>query len=66
MIISDLYLSDEDVPYLESGMDEKVDRAQRWIQANQTEIGNRFFEDIVEDYLKIRPHDYRAFMFCLV
>lgn len=37
-------------------------KATRWIEANKTEIGTRPFEEVVDDYLNIRPDDFRAFM----
>ena len=39
-----------------------ISKATRWIEANKTEIGDRFFEVVAEDYVKIWPGEYRPFM----
>jgi hypothetical protein len=52
-------MSEEDMPYLEKGMANKVDKAQRWIQANRTPLSSRLLEDVMPEY----PGDPRALMF---
>ena len=65
MIIEELLASShpEDAQYLEAGMALKVKIARRWIESHEKEIGIRLYEDVINDYLKIRPKDDRAFMF---
>jgi hypothetical protein len=52
-------MSEEDMPYLEKGMADKADKAQRWIQANRSALEGRLYEDCEPEY----PGDRRAFMF---
>lgn len=52
-------MPEEDWPYLEKGMSAKASKAQRWIQANKTDIGNKLYEEVAAAY----PGDERAFMF---
>jgi hypothetical protein len=42
------------------------DSADRWLQANSTEIKGKFFENVAETYEVIRPGHFRPFMLAWV